>query len=214
MYAKAVSLFQRALALDAGSIEAQSWLATALASRVLDGLTDTPAADIARAEELAAQAVTAAPRNQQAHFAKGQVLRAQHRPQEAIPEYETVFAFNCNHVNALVAFAWCKLYTGAIEEVIPLLEQAIRSAPVIPQSTLGTTALGWCIWRDRASMRRSPGLKSRVATIQHYRPFTPTSPPLMPSKAKWGVRLRNLPKLEGSTATVGLRALRGWVIGA
>jgi len=132
VYAKAVSLFERALALDAGSIEAQSWLATELASRALDGLTDTPAADIARAEELAAQAVTASPRNQHAHFAKGQVLRAQHRPQEAIPEYEAVIAFNRNHVNALAAIGWCKLYTGAIEEVIPILEQAIRLSPRDP----------------------------------------------------------------------------------
>jgi len=70
VYAKAVSLFERALALDAGSIEAQSWLATELASRALDGLTDTPAADIARAEELAAQAVTASPRKPACAFRK------------------------------------------------------------------------------------------------------------------------------------------------
>jgi adenylate cyclase len=132
VYAKAVSLFERALVLDASSIDAQSWLATELASRALDGLTDTPSADIARAEGLAAQAVMASPRNQHAHFAKGQVLRAQHRPQEAIPEYETVIALNRNHVNALAAIGWCKLYTGSIEEVIPLLEQAIRLSPRDP----------------------------------------------------------------------------------
>jgi TolB-like protein/Tfp pilus assembly protein PilF len=132
VYAEAVRLFERALALDAGYIEAQSWLATELASRALDELTDTPAADIARAERLAAQAVTASPRNQHAHFAKGQVLRAQRRPQEAIAEYETVIAFNRNHVNALAAIGWCKLYTGSIEEVIPLLEQAIRLSPRDP----------------------------------------------------------------------------------
>ena len=127
-----MSLFERALALDAGYIEAQGWLATELASRALDGLTDTPAADIARAEELAARAVTASPRNPHAHFAKGQVLRAQLRPREAVPEYETVIAFNRNHVNALAAIAWCKLYTGSIEEVIPLLEQALRLSPRDP----------------------------------------------------------------------------------
>src|SRR6266481_5984270 len=49
-YAEAVSLFERALELDPGSVEAQSWLATELASRALDGLTDAAAADIARAE--------------------------------------------------------------------------------------------------------------------------------------------------------------------
>jgi tetratricopeptide (TPR) repeat protein len=125
-------LFERALALDAGSIEAQSWLATELASRALDGLTDTPAADIARAEELAMQAVTASPRNEHAHFAKGQVPRAQRRPREAISEYETVIAFNRNSVNALAALSWCKLYSGSIEEVIPVLEQVIRLSPRDP----------------------------------------------------------------------------------
>ena len=35
-YAEAISLFERALALDPQSVEAQSWLAIALAGRVLD----------------------------------------------------------------------------------------------------------------------------------------------------------------------------------
>jgi hypothetical protein len=39
---------------------------------------------------------TASPRNALPHYAKGQVLRAQRRYEEAIPEYETVLAFNKN----------------------------------------------------------------------------------------------------------------------
>jgi TolB-like protein len=74
-YAEAISLFERALELDPGSVEARSWLATELASRALDGLTDSAAADIARAEELTAQALTASPRSPHAHFARGHVLR-------------------------------------------------------------------------------------------------------------------------------------------
>jgi TolB-like protein/Flp pilus assembly protein TadD len=131
-YAEAVSLFERALELDPGSVEAQSWLATELASRALDGLTDSAAADIARAERLTAQALTASPRSPHAHFAKGHVLRAQRRPEEAISEYEMVIAFNRNHVNALAAIGWCELYTGSIERVVPVLEQVIRLSPRDP----------------------------------------------------------------------------------
>jgi len=38
-----------------------------------------------------------------AHYAKGQVLLAQNRFEEAIPEYETVLASNRNWVRALRA---------------------------------------------------------------------------------------------------------------
>ena len=86
-YAEAIGLFERALTLDPRSVEAQSLLAIALAGRVLDNMTNSAAADIARAEGLVGQALAASPRNPLAHFAKGQVLRAQGRPEEAIPEY-------------------------------------------------------------------------------------------------------------------------------
>jgi adenylate cyclase len=130
--AEAISLFERALALDPRSVEAQSRLASALAGRVLDYMSNSAAADIARAEELAGQALAASPRSPLAHFARGQVLRAQRRSEEAIPEYETVLAANRNWVGAFAALGQCKLYTGSIEETIPLEEQAIRLSPRDP----------------------------------------------------------------------------------
>ena len=68
-YAEGISLFERALALDPGSVEAQSWLATALVGRVVDQMSDTAVADISRAEGLIRQALTASPGNPQAHYA-------------------------------------------------------------------------------------------------------------------------------------------------
>jgi hypothetical protein len=85
-FAERISLFERALALDPRSVEAQSRLAAVLAARVMDNMTDSAAADILRAEDLAGQALAAAPHSGPAHFAKGQMLRAQHRYAEAIPE--------------------------------------------------------------------------------------------------------------------------------
>jgi adenylate cyclase len=131
--AEAIGLFERALALDPQSVEAQSRLATSLAARVLDNMTDMAAADILRAERLAGQALAASPRNPLAHFAKGQVLRAQGRPREAIPEHETARASDRNWVNAYSALSYCKLYSGLIDGVIPLVEQAIRLSPRDPE---------------------------------------------------------------------------------
>jgi adenylate cyclase len=47
-YAEAISLFDRALALDSRTVEAQSFLAIHLAGRVTVDVTDTAAADLAR----------------------------------------------------------------------------------------------------------------------------------------------------------------------
>jgi tetratricopeptide (TPR) repeat protein len=130
--AEAISSFEHALALDPQSVEAQILLANSLVGRVLDGMTDTPAADLTRAEGLVDQALGASPRSAFVHLAKGNVLRAQNRYRDAIPEYETVIASNRNAVGALAGIAQCKFYTGSIEEAIPLVEQAIRLSPRDP----------------------------------------------------------------------------------
>jgi hypothetical protein len=74
--AEAVTLFERALALDRQSVAAQSWLAIELTARILDLMTGTAATDIVRAEGLAERALAASLRSSLAHFAKAQVLRA------------------------------------------------------------------------------------------------------------------------------------------
>ena len=130
--AEAVRMFERALALDPRSIEAQSWLAITLMGLVMDNMSDAPAADLARAEALAEQALAASPRNLLAHRVKGQVMRAQRKYNEAISEYEKLLALNRNWVVAYHHIAQCKLYTGSIEEVIPLVEKAIRLSPRDP----------------------------------------------------------------------------------
>jgi adenylate cyclase len=127
-----ISLYERALALDPRSVEAQSYLAIQLTARALDNMTDTPAADIVRAEVLAGQALTALPRSGLAHYAKGQVLRAQCRYGEAISEYETALAFNRSWLGAYAPLGWCKLHNGDMAETIALAKQAIRLSPRDP----------------------------------------------------------------------------------
>jgi TolB-like protein/Flp pilus assembly protein TadD len=128
-YAEAMSLFEHALALDPQSAEAQTYLAAVLVIRVVTFMTDSVAADLARAEGLVDQALAASPRSAYAHYIKGTVLRAQNRWGEAIPEFEMALTLNRNSVGALQGLGWCRLYTGSLDEVIPLGEQAIRLSP-------------------------------------------------------------------------------------
>jgi adenylate cyclase len=73
--------------------------------------------------------VTASPWSALAHFARGNVLRAQRRCREAIPEYETVIALNRNWAEAFADIGRCKIYVGPLEDAIPAQEQAIRLSP-------------------------------------------------------------------------------------
>jgi len=130
--AQQVSLFEHALALDPQSAEAQTLLASVLVNRVLTWMSDSVAPDVARAERLINQALATSPPSASAHYVKGAVLRAQSRWQDAIPEQETALALNRNLWLALFELAYCKLRAGLIDEVIPLVEQAIRLSPRDP----------------------------------------------------------------------------------
>jgi TolB-like protein/DNA-binding winged helix-turn-helix (wHTH) protein/Flp pilus assembly protein TadD len=124
-----VSLLEHALALDPGSVEAQSFLANVLAGRVLANMTDSAATDLERANGLIERALAAAPLSVAAHNAKAQLLRAQRRFAEAIPEYEIVLSLDRNWVYAYFGLGQCKMLTGSIDETIPLIERAIRLSP-------------------------------------------------------------------------------------
>ena len=128
-FVERISMFEHALTLDPQSVEAQTLLANALVARVLGGLADAAAADLVHAEGLVGEALAASPRSAYAHYVKGRVLRARNRWDEAVPEYETALALNRNLVGALSGLGWCKLYAGSLDEVIPLVNQALRLSP-------------------------------------------------------------------------------------
>ena len=129
---QAIDQFEHALTVDPRSVEAQSSLAIALLTRVLTGMTTSRSGDVGRAKVLIARSLTISPHNTLAHFAKGLVLRAEDRCDEAIPEFETVIASDRNSTDALFFLGLCKLLTGSIDETIPLEEQAIRLSPRDP----------------------------------------------------------------------------------
>jgi adenylate cyclase len=108
-------------------------LAQTLTARVLDQMTDTPAADLERAETLTSDVLATSPRDPVGHFVRGQLLRAQGQFEAAIPEYERAVALDRNWVAAISALGQCKFLSGAIDEAIPAQEQAIRLSPRDPR---------------------------------------------------------------------------------
>ena len=170
-------MFERALTLDPQSVEAQSRLADELSGRVQTGITEAAAADLTRAEGLVGRALAASPHYAFAHYVKGQVLRAQQRWEEAIPEYETVLALDRNLVAAFSGLAWCKLSVGSIDEVIPLAEQAIRLNPRDPRIGIRYRLIGTVnllqsrtdeaiVWfeKARSAMPAHPAFRASLAS--------------------------------------------------
>ena len=136
-----IGLFQRAVELDPGSVEAQFQLAAALAGRQLDGF-DSSVADIEQAEALSLRALAAAPRDPVAHSARAQVLRAQGRLDEAISEYQIALASDRNNVYALANIGRCRIFIGPIEDGISAQQQAIRLSPRDPNIGLWYFRIG------------------------------------------------------------------------
>src|SRR5262249_34491529 len=95
------TLFERALALDPSSVEAQSRLANYLRNRAMSKDAEAARADLERAEQLIAQALATSPGDPYAHFVKGSLLRSTRRCEEAIPEFEITLAANRNFPAAL-----------------------------------------------------------------------------------------------------------------
>jgi tetratricopeptide (TPR) repeat protein len=173
-FAEAMGLYESALALDPSCGQAKALLAWALSGRVLDQLADTPVADLERAEVLIAEVLAVSPRDPIAHFAKAQVLRAQNRFDEAIPEYEIAVALNRNWVIAIAALGQCKFLSGAIEEAIPAQEQAIRLSPRDPHIPN---------WYWRIGMVHL--LKSRTGEAIEWLQKAQRANPLLPGPRAW-----------------------------
>jgi adenylate cyclase len=205
-YTEGINLFERALALDPQSVAAQTRLASVLISRVLNGMTDSAAADLARANGLVSQALAASPRHAFTHLAKGQALRAQNRWEEAIPEYETALGLDRNLVLPLSGLAWCKLNTGSTEEVIPLAEKAIHLSPRDPHigsqyHLIGTVHLlqsrtnEAIVWLEKG--------RSAMPAVQFQRSWLALP---MRSKARPTGTPPNSPRPGGWSATIAIRA--------
>jgi len=191
-YAEGIGFFERALAADPASIDAQHWLARGLVGRVLDGVSASQGEDIERAEALLAPALAASPRNPYLHYVKGQLLRAVaqgpfglnaearvSRFADAIPEYEIVLAADPNDVKVLAHLAWCKFMTGAGDDAILLLEKSIRLSPRDPFLYLWYTRLGTVyffqggldeavLWLEKARRANSPFPKPHALLAAAY----------------------------------------------
>jgi adenylate cyclase len=141
---EALQLFEWALEIDIGSVDARVGIARILAANLVDGWSGTPQPDMTRAEQLLSEALEINPNLSVAHEAMGMLRRVQNRFGESQIEFETATALDPNNARAFHHIGQGLMYLGRPEAGIPQIEKAIRLNPQDPNSGHMLGALGMC----------------------------------------------------------------------
>ncbi|GJE38634.1 adenylate/guanylate cyclase domain-containing protein [Methylobacterium persicinum] len=129
---EAQSLFERSLTLDPHHMHARVGLARTLAAKVNARMSDAQEADLARAEALNEETLTARPEDAMGHFVRADILRGRKRFDDAVAAYGTSIALNRNFAPAYGAMASALLRAGRSADAIPQIDHAVRLSPRDP----------------------------------------------------------------------------------
>ena len=134
--------FEEALKLAPDLEEARIGLADILSNTVMSLISENRTEDLARAESLVSKALSSHPKSAWAHYVKGEVLRAQHRTDDAARLYQAALGLDRNYVPAIANLGYMRILNGQPGEAIPLLEQAIRMSPRDPLLPIWHSRIG------------------------------------------------------------------------
>jgi adenylate cyclase len=132
----AIAMFERALALDPHNARAMTGLATALLVRPYAGWSDDPAADVARAEKTAEDALALRPDDSDAHMVKSYLFETKSQTRAALAEAETAVGDDPNNARAIAQAGYLGSYFGHSEDGVAAVETALRLSPHDPTAPI------------------------------------------------------------------------------
>lgn len=168
--AAANRLYEQALELDPNSVSAMTSLATGLAFGVVSLWTETPEADLNRAEALAARALVLDPHDASSHYAVGLVRRMQRRFDDAIGELEASIRLNPNIHLTYNTLGITKVLAGRGEEALSHFADAIRLSPRDPLLFIGYFGIGWAEFLRANDAQAVDMLRKSLALNPGYSP--------------------------------------------
>jgi TolB-like protein/DNA-binding winged helix-turn-helix (wHTH) protein/tetratricopeptide (TPR) repeat protein len=166
---EALQDFERALEIDPLSVDARIGIATLLLGRVSVGWSSSDQQDLARAEQLLAEALEADLNRSTAHVAMGVLRRNQLRFSESKMEFETAIALDRNNARAIFQLGTIMVLLGQPEAGIPLIEKAIRLNPHDPTLASHYAMLGLChLFLDHLDQAIELFRKARAGNPRSY----------------------------------------------
>ena len=130
---RSVALFEDALRIDPANGQARVGLAQALTLIYRNRWDPEPARVLARADEAATRAISAAPNYAPAYSVKAEVLGLANRFDAALATYDRAIALDRSHAVAYVGRARNLILVGRAREALAPVEHAIRLSPRDPE---------------------------------------------------------------------------------
>ena len=136
-------LCEQALDADPNNVRALTMFAIKFYLPVTSNRSADPRADLTRADELASRALALDANYWAAHFAKGMVLRAERRFDDAIAEYQRALALDPNAAIAVAALGDIYYALRQPEKAIEFIDKAIRLSPHDPSLFIWYAIKSW-----------------------------------------------------------------------
>ena len=143
---QARSLFERALALDPGNVDAELNIAGVDAVMAAIYMTDDRAERLATAETTLTKLLLVAPNNAWMHFRMGYIKNFSNRAAQAIAEFERAVALDPNLAFAHAHIGLAELFVGRAEETEGHVLEALRLSP------RDTSAFAWAQFAGSAKL--------------------------------------------------------------
>jgi TolB-like protein/class 3 adenylate cyclase len=186
---RSVALFEDALRIDPNNSQARVGLAQALTLIYRNRWDPEPARILARADDAATRAISAAPNSAHAHHVKAEVLGLANRFDAALATYDRAIALDRNLAAAHIGRARNLVLIGRAADALAPVEKAIRLSPRDPDLYVwyfvlchanthlarDASAIDWCLksiatgktfwgaWMDLASAYAWRGQRAEAA---------------------------------------------------